>query len=252
MTGAASERALALHLDAHVMAEPDRNLVLDPVGQVVERSLVRQCEVDPIPGTISVSLNWWPTSGALSEPTTRTPAHSSGPKAVSTKNGSSHILRFSEFWLLGGGASACWAIDMGLGDWAAKTYLVARAIKGQGSHWTALESGPLSGQSWNNMFCDIERIDPTRCYPGLSHLVVGTDASAFLYIELEPELSRHSEQLLPNQPTGTMRLRPQEIRCPSPLPLLERFLDQRTRISPVVSQCGGRRVRAGYKIYSVT
>ena len=40
--GEASERAPSLHAHPCIMAEPDRDLVLDPVGQITERRLVRQ------------------------------------------------------------------------------------------------------------------------------------------------------------------------------------------------------------------
>ena len=38
----ASKRAFPLHTYPYVLAEPDRNLVLDPGGTVVERCIIRQ------------------------------------------------------------------------------------------------------------------------------------------------------------------------------------------------------------------
>src|ERR1700729_4020048 len=43
MAGTAPERSFPLYPDTYVLVEPDRDMVLHPVGEVPQRGIVRQC-----------------------------------------------------------------------------------------------------------------------------------------------------------------------------------------------------------------
>ena len=82
---APSERALPFHADPRVLAQPGRNLVLDPRRQGA-------------PGRI-VQFPWrtqGPHQTLSSRPTTRLPAHSNGRRPRSTKSASSPVSRIND------------------------------------------------------------------------------------------------------------------------------------------------------------